>query len=273
MAVHNKADGHFSEQDVNILCSFANQAAVAIDNTELTRALMQAQKSVEEKAETLQQLLKQTLDIQENERRRIAADIHDGVVSQIVGALYELEACFQLNFSEDLDERLQLLKQLLNQAIEQTRTSIHNLWPATLDHMGLIPALQELFKRRDRLTDLHHRLVISGTPYQLKPQTQIAIYRIVQEALNNACQHGMANQIDMTIRFGKRKISIDISDNGQGFDVQQILRTPLACHFGLIGMQERAQSIGGNLLVKSEPGHGCKVTLTIPSTEAIREGL
>ncbi len=273
MAVHNKDGGYFSEQDVNTLCSFANQAAVAIDNTQLLKALMKSQKEVEEKAKMLEQLLQQTMSIQENERRRIAADIHDGVVSQIVGALYELEGCCQIDSTDELDERLQLLKQLLNQAVDTTRTSIYNLWPATLDHMGLLSALQELFKHQEKTTSLRHRLDVHGSPYQLSPSTQIAAYRIVQEAINNSFQHGSAKHIDMLIKFGDQRVSIEICDDGRGFDVQQVLTSPLACHFGLIGMQERARSIGGGLNIHSEPGKGCKIILDIPNAGTPIEGI
>lgn len=269
MAVHNKADGQFNQQDVNVLCSFANQAAVAINNTQLFTALMKSREEVQEKADMLQQLLKETINIQENERRRIASDIHDEVVSQIVGALYELEGCMQIGCEEELDERLQLLKQLLNGAVDSMRTSIYNLWPATLDHMGLPSAIQELFKHQEELTGLRHRISVIGEPYQLAPPTQIAAYRIVQEAINNSSRHSSGRQIDLLINYNPQKVYIEICDDGNGFDVEKVLSSPVACHFGLIGMQERAQSIGGNLEINSEPGKGCKITLDIPNNKEV----
>jgi len=273
MAVHYHDDSYFREQDVIALCSFANQASVAIDNSRLLKALLKSQKDIEEKAKTLQRLLKETINIQENERRRIAADIHDGVVSQIIGALYELEAWNQLTPSECINDRLQLLKQLLNQAIENTRTSIYNLWPATLDHMGLLPSLQELFKHQEKLTNLRHRIQVFGEPYRLTSAIQIAVYRIVQETINNVFQHSSADKIDMQICFSERKVSFRVSDDGQGFNVQEILQSRHADNFGLIGMRERAQSIGGDLYIESEPGKGCRITIDIPIADALSEGL
>lgn len=275
IAVHNKHNGCFDQTDLNVLCSFANQVAIAIDNAQLYKELLMTRDEIQQKAQELQELLVQTINIQEDERHRIAADIHDRVVSQIVGALYEVEACVQLHRqSKDLDGQLQLLKQLLNEAIEQTRRSIYDLWPAALDQMSLIPALHELFKHQETITGLRHTIQVHGTPYQLRPTAQIAVYRIVQEAMTNAFQHAAASSIDMSIRFSPQQLSIKICDDGQGFDLQQVMQMPLACHYGLIGMRERAQSVGGSLVVKSDPGKGSQVTLEIPGKEAVQvEGL
>lgn len=265
IAVHNKRNGFFSKTDLDVLCSFANQAAIAIDNAQLFSDLLDARDEVSRKAFELQELLVRTLKIQENERKRIASDIHDCVISHIVGALYEVESCISQNQrNQDLDPKLQLLKQLLNETVEKTRSSIYYLWPSTLEHMGLIPALRELFKQLEEYTSLRHSLQIYGQQYKLKSEVQIVIYRIVQEALNNVFQHGAADFIDTSIRFGPRQIIIEIQDNGEGFNVQQVMQSPLACHFGLISMRERALSVGGNLYVRSEIGHGCQITLKIP---------
>ncbi|RPI50048.1 MAG: GAF domain-containing protein, partial [Chloroflexi bacterium] len=197
IAVHNKREGYFGETDVDVLCSLANQAAIAIDNARLFNELLGARDEIERKACELQQLLAQTLSIQEDERRRIAADIHDRVISRIVGALYELETCTQLYLhGESLHGQLQLLKELLNEATDKTRASIYNLWPATLDHMGLVPALRELLSHQAARNGLQHSVQVYGTPYRLRPAVRIAVYRIVQEALTNIQQHGAASAVE-----------------------------------------------------------------------------
>jgi signal transduction histidine kinase len=269
IAVHNKRDGYFSQSDVEVLCSFANQAAIAIDNARLFSELLHARDEIQQKAQELQELLIQTMHIQEDERRRIAADIHDRVVSRIVGALYEVETCVQLyQRSEDLNEQLQMLKQLLNEAVEKMRTSIYNLWPATLDHIGLIPALRELLSHQERTTGIRHSMRMYGSPHELRPTATIAVYRIVQEALNNIHQHAAASSVYMSIRFSPQRVRITIRDDGKGFDIQSVMLSPPERHFGLIGMRERASGIGGNLHVDSMPGKGSQVTLEIPISEA-----
>ena len=269
IAVHNKRDGYFSQADLEVLCPFANQAAIAIDNARLFDELLCARSEIQRKAHELQELLVQTINIQEDERRRIAADIHDRVVSRIVGALYEVETCAQLHQrSEGLNEQLQLLKQLLNEAVERTRTSIYNLWPATLDHMGLIPALRELLGRQEKRTGIRHSLHVYGSPYEFRPTARIAVYRIAQEALNNVRQYAAAGSVDITVRFSPKQVRVVIQDDGKGFDISSVMLMPPGRHIGLIGMRERALSIGGNLRVESVPGEGSRVILEIPISEA-----
>ncbi len=271
IAIHNKNDGHFCRDDINVLCSFANQAAIAINNAQLYSDLLTARNEIQQKAQELQELLVQMINIQEKERYRIAADFHDAVVSQIVGTLYEVEGCIQLNNeSNNIDGKLQLLKQMLNEAIERTRRSIYNLWPATLDHMSLIPALHEMFKQQEKTTGLPHTVHVNGTPYQLQPDVQIVIYRIVQEAMNNAIRHGAASLISLSVRFNPQQLSIKVRDNGHGFDVEQVMKSPIACHYGLILMKERAQSIGGTLTIKSVAGEGSQVNLVLSNIKTIQ---
>jgi len=144
---------------------------------------------------------------------------------------------------------------------------------SNIGHIGLLPALQELFKHQEKLTNLRHRIQVFGEPYRLTSAIQIAVYRIVQETINNVFQHSSADKIDMQICFSERKVSFRVSDDGQGFNVQEILQSRHADNFGLIGMRERAQSIGGDLYIESEPGKGCRITIDIPIADALSEGL
>ena len=269
IAVHNKRDGYFSRADVEVLCSFANQAAIAIDNARLFSELLRARDEIQQKAQELQELLVRTINIQEDERRRIAADIHDRVVPLIVGALYEVEACLQVDQrTESTRGRLQMLRQLLNEAIEETRTAIYNLWPTTLDQIGLIPALRELIGRQEKDSGIRHSLRVYGPPYKLEPSAKIVVYRIVQEALNNIRQHASATWVDVLVHFSPQWLRVTIRDDGKGFDVQSVMLSSPGRHFGLIGMRERALSIGGKLHVDSVPGRGCLVILEIPANGA-----
>ncbi len=267
--MHNKQNGFFSRADVEILCSFANQAAVAIDNAKLFSELAQARDKLQEKAQELQELLVATINIQEDERRRIAADIHDRVISRIVAALYEVESCCQrYSNAEDLGEQLQMLQVLLDEAIEKTRNSIYDLWPVMLDHMGLVPTLRELCSRQQNLSGIRHSLRVFGTPHDLEPTTKIAVYRIVQEALANVIQHAHATSVELSIRFGPRWIQLIIDDDGQGFDLAELVGSTTRNHIGLIGMRERALGVGGNLHIESVPGKGSRVTLQLPGKGA-----
>jgi signal transduction histidine kinase len=120
---------------------------------------------------------------------------------------------------------------------------------------------------------IRHSLRVYGSPYELLPATKIAAYRIAQEALNNVRQYAAATSVDVTVRFGPKRVHIIIQDNGKGFDISSVLLTPPGCHIGLIGMRERALSVEGNLRVESVPGEGSRVILEVPVGESeIREG-
>lgn len=263
IAVHNKQDGYFSRSDVDVLCSFANQAAIAIDNARLFSELLLARDEIEQKAQELQTLLAQIMRVQEDERQRIASDIHDRAVSLIVAALYELEACAPLCPADAaIHTQIDLVQDLLNEAIEKTRTAIYNLWPATLEQIGLVPALRELLSQQEKTAGFPHRLRVYGSPYEeWTAPTQVTIYRILQEALHNIHKHAGASLVEMSIHFDSQPIRLIVRDNGRGFDTQSV---PLKHHLGLLTMRERARTIGGQLYIHSAPAEGCQVVLEIP---------
>ncbi|MBN1317069.1 MAG: GAF domain-containing sensor histidine kinase [Anaerolineales bacterium] len=270
VAVHNKRNGFFSQTDVEVLCSFANQAAIAINNAQLFGDLLSARDEVERYAQELQELCYRNMDIQEDERRRIAADIHDRVVSRLVAALYEVEACVQNHQADkNLDEQLERLRGLLDATVTVSRKCIYELWPATLEQIGLLPALRQLASRQEQVTGISHAVQVHGVTCKLKPPAKIAVYRIVQEALNNARQHAQATKIEVVLRFSSHGLRLAIQDNGKGFDVEKLMREPPRRHFGLLGMRERAVSLGGNLRIISVPKHGCRVALEIPARQLV----
>jgi len=266
IAAHNKRDGYFSRANVEVLCSFANQAAIAIDNAQLFNELLQTKDEIEQKARELQELLAETLNVQEDERRRIAADIHDRAVTLIVGALYEAEACARFyQPPPGSHNQVELIQQLLNEAITKIRRSIRNLWPATLDQIGLIPSLKELLRQQEKASGISCNLQVYGSLCELPTIANVAIYRIVQESLNNICRHANAASVEVLARFSSRRIRFVIQDDGDGFDLQSVTHSSLRAHFGLISMRERALSIGGKLHIETGLGRGCQITVEIPT--------
>jgi signal transduction histidine kinase len=273
IALHNKRGGSFAHADVEALCSFANQAAIVIDNARLFNELLSARDEIQQKALELQELLAQTINTQEDERRRMAADIHDRVVPLIVGGLYEAQACAQApGHSARASEQLNLIQQLLDDAVEETRATIWDLWPATLDQAGLVPALRRLLRIQQKRAGIRHNLRVYGTPCRLRQTARIVIYRIVQEALNNVLQHAAASSVEVSIRYGPRRIRVAIHDDGKGFDIPSVMHSVPESHYGLIGMRERAMSIGGTLNMDSVPGKGSVVTLDIDTAKVAVAG-
>jgi len=268
IAVHNKRGGPFDESDVETLRSFADQAALAIENARLMNELAKAQREIRKRHEELQHLLGRTLEMQEEERRRIAVDIHDQVLQLIIGAGYEIQAARSCCLSDPQRARegLVLAENLLSQATAEMRQAIYGLWPATLDEVGLVPALRELLDHLRKMAGVECELKVSGEPRCLMPAAQIAAYRIVQEGLQNIERHAEAGSVHLAVRFGLRNVRIVIEDDGRGFNPERVAITSRG-HLGLLGMQERARRVGGGLEIASRPGHGCKITLELPIDE------
>lgn len=260
----------FSAQDVELLARFANQAAVAIQNIKLysanlqrLRELAEAQEELSQRTDQLRQLLAKTVRLQEEERARIAADIHDQVIPLVVGALYETQAAMGCPSSSSELTELHRSQELLNQAVDEMRRVIFNLRPLVLESRGLVPALQKHIQEFQTLSGIASRVRVLGNPFRLPPEVEIAAYRIVQEALHNVRKHARATTVHLSIEYKPAEVQLVIQDNGKGFDWRKVLDDP-GERVGLVGMRERAQSIGGRIQIDSRPGRGSRITLLIP---------
>lgn len=274
----------FNDDDVQLLSLFADLASIALKNADLyaevrqageqlehkverrTRQLARAQEALTKKAEELQRLLQVTVQVQEEERTRIARDLHDGSNQLITGALYEIQAAQQslLNGRKDNAlETLETAKDLLRRIEAENRRIISGLRPAVLDTQGLVPALQWHVNTFLETYPIACTLRVSGHPVRLAAEIETAVYRIVQESLNNVATHAQAREFQIQIAFRPMRLRVDIEDNGIGFDYERAL-TDAAGRMGLIGIRERAQSIGGHVEIQSIRGQGTRITLEVP---------
>jgi len=222
------------------------------------------QEELSRKAQQLQRLLAATISIQEEERARIARDMHDGVTQLIYGALYETQAARELLRASPhpAQTKLERAQDLLNQVEAETRRVIGDLHPPILDAMGLAPALNRHIAVFQDMFGLPCTLRVTGQPFRLPGATELAVYRIVQEALHNVESHAQANSVAVLLGFRPGGLRVVIEDDGQGFNPGQVLTNP-GDHFGLPSMYERAQSIGARLGVDSTPGQGTRIILTV----------
>lgn len=278
-----------AQEELMIAAAFADHAALAIENARLyqmleqwkqdlevqvrlrTRDLEQAHSVLARQSEQLRALLNNTVDIQEKERDRIARDIHDGVVQWILCAMYELKAlAVSQQRSEDaLRQRLSSIQSTLQHAKDELYQVIHDLHPPLLRSDGLLTALKALTAEVQQSTPLTCRLRIDGKPYRLPPKQELAIYRIVQEAIRNILTHAHASRIDIDAKFRATHIVFQIIDDGDGF-------VPSAVPFdrlGIASMYERAQSIGARLHIDSRPGAGTRVCLELTAPDSDGETL
>ena len=202
---------------------------------------------------------------QEEERRRLARDLHDEVNQALTAILLRLEALAQDTPPERAPEVVEL-KRLVNQAMEELLTLARQLRPSALDDHGLVPAVEGQLKRFSARTGIEVRLRTEGEPNELPEVMQTAIYRVAQEALANVARHAGATVVEVDLESGDGQAELRVRDDGAGFDPGAIPRAGSegpGAGLGLGGMAERARLVGGELDVRSAPGGGTTVTLRV----------
>jgi two-component system sensor histidine kinase UhpB len=204
---------------------------------------------------------------QEEERRRLARDLHDEVNQALTAILLRLEALAQETPPERAPEVVEL-KRLVNQAMDELLNLARQLRPSALDDHGLVAALETQLKRFSARTGIEARLDTTGDPDTLADVVQTAIYRVAQEALTNVTRHAGATVVELTVAVKEASTELRVSDDGRGFDPAVLPHanslTP-GPGLGLIGMAERARLVGGELDVRSAPGGGTTITLRVPT--------
>jgi two-component system, NarL family, sensor histidine kinase UhpB len=199
------------------------------------------------------------LRAQEEERKRVARDLHDEVNQALTAILLRLQALMQDAHSPELTEELAELKRLVNQAMEELLQLARQLRPTALDDHGLMPALEGQVRRFGDQYGIEARLHAEGTAERLGDDQQIVIYRVAQEALANVARHARARQVDVDLVAHGSGVALTVSDDGIGFH-----SGGRPTGLGLNGMAERARLVGGELKIRSDPGEGTTVTLRVP---------
>jgi two-component system sensor histidine kinase UhpB len=196
---------------------------------------------------------------QEEERRRLARDLHDEVNQALTAILLRLEALAQEMPPEQRAE-LAELKRLVNQAMDELLNLARQLRPTALDDHGLVAALETQMKRFSARTGIETHIDTAGEPEELADVVQTAIYRVAQEALTNVTRHAGATVVELGVEADDEGVELRVSDDGRGFD--PALR---GSGLGLVGMAERARLVGGDLDVRSAPGGGTTITMRVPT--------
>jgi signal transduction histidine kinase len=221
--------------------------------------------SFEEKMHQQKVISRQIIENQENEQNRIAKDIHDGIGQMLTGLKYLLESV-DLSDIEKAQIKLNKLKEHTANIIKGVRTATFNLTPPELKDYGIVPALTELTQELAKLTGKDIVLLNkSNFNLRLDSLVEVNLYRITQEAINNAIKYADSTHIIVTISHSSKILSIIIDDNGKGFDRSKLKAKPdKDGGMGLTFMQERIKYINGRLFINSSPEQGTKVTLNIP---------
>lgn len=210
------------------------------------------------------------IEAQEEERKRLARDIHDGTAQSMANILLKAELCERLM---DMDQNrakgeLQNLKAIAKSTLNDVRKTIYDLRPMSLDDLGLIPTLERYIYDFNENNWINMELNIIGKPYELEPAIEVAIFRIIQESLNNIVKHSKASNAMISIEFLADKINLVISDNGIGFDIEKLNDNDRVNEgFGLISIRERTELLQGEFDIKSTSNSGTRLIVSIPLIE------
>jgi signal transduction histidine kinase len=225
-------------------------------------ALERVNTEMEQRETMRRELLRHIVQAQEEERARIARELHDET-AQTLAAFALDTATLQASVPDKpevkmLTTRLQSLGRQMSQGLYQL---VNDLRPAQLDGLGLVPALQFLTEHDSRSKLLDVQLDIHGTVRRLDPVVETVLYRVTQEALANVNRHAQTKQAVVSLDYQTQEITLSVTDNGIGFDPAQSFRPPRG--WGLAGMRERVEAVGGQLQIHSRPGEGTKVKVIV----------
>jgi signal transduction histidine kinase len=212
---------------------------------------------------------------QEDERRRLARELHDETTQSLLAVTRRLELYQTYEKDPEKLKQLRELQETLAETLGGIRQISRDLRPLILEDLGLVPALEVLARttRENNGAHLEVQLDVVGDPFPLSAEQELSLYRITQEALANVRKHSHAEQANVTLSFDPKIIRLVVTDNGKGFRVPGALaELAQQGHFGLMGIQERCWAVGGSLSLQSEPEHGTQVAVTIPANDHQEEG-
>jgi signal transduction histidine kinase len=218
-----------------------------------------------------QELTQKQIESQEAERNRLASELHDGLGQNLLVIKNELQ---QLTGEHNVSqEDLQRVTSLAQESLESVREIASNLHPHHIEFLGFRAAVDALVKNIANSSGLKMEFSCDKLDRQLSKETEIHIYRIIQEGLSNIVRHASAHNVQVEIRTNPKSIDVIISDDGHGFDVSEFQRdqkrttsSDIGRGFGLASMRERARIIGGTLTIESLASSGTTIHLTLPIT-------
>lgn len=247
-------DRPLGSDDRELLDAVASEIGVAIENARLHRA----------ERGRLESYVRQVTRAQEEERKRIARELHDDAAQSLVLLCRGLdglgEPTWGLPGSAGL--RLRELRGEAGSILESVRRFSRELRPAMLDDLGLVPALESLTSDLGRRLGLVAGLEVSGVPRRLPPEVEVALFRIAQECLRNVERHAHASRVLVAASFEDPLLSLTVTDDGAGFD-PNVDHLAIGGRLGLVGARERAQLVGGSFSVRSRIGEGTTVTVKV----------
>lgn len=260
-----------TDEDLDTLATLAGQVALALENNELNASLASRLQQVEQIRDELAEAQRRLTHEREAERRHLARELHDGPLQMMYGIRFQLDTLHEIieqRFAEDheLQRRCASVRGMLQDVAGTLRGICTDLRPPLLTEFGLEEALRAFAEEvQTRHPEVRMQLHLMPARKRLTETVRLALYRVAQEATNNAIRHGDARTITMHLEYDAEQVLLEIEDDGRGFEVPERW-TAFARdgHLGLLGMSERVESIGGTLSIDSRPDFGTRVRAELP---------
>ncbi len=252
----------FNQEETEIIFAIARATAIAIENAQLIEMLGQ-------KEQLLHHLVNKLITAQEDERKRLAADLHDGIIQSLIAIWYRLQRIAPPNEVGDEEWQAEIFDttRLLNEQILEIRRMLYDLRPLILDNYGLFPAVESYVQNLQDKNNISVDVVILGKNESLNSRIEITLFRILQEALTNVLKHGNATNARVELTTKADSVSLIVEDNGTGFDTSLLSTAHYHERLGLAGIQERALLLNGICSIESWPGKGTRMSVDIPIPE------
>jgi len=216
--------------------------------------------------ERLRQIPGEILRAEEAERKRVARELHDSVSQIQASAKARLHGAESASSPAEIRQILSATKSLVGAGLEEVRRIAHNLMPSELVDLGLMPAVRSLCASLRGASKLKIKLTYSRIPESLGDDLKLAVFRVIQEALNNIRNHAAATRVLVSVLRKRSLLRASVSDNGKGFDPQQSSSRSTTSGMGILNMQHRIAFVGGSFKIRSSPGRGTIIELKVPLT-------
>jgi len=259
LSLSKREPGYFNEEHMRLAEAMAVHASAAVDNAVLFE-------QVQASAIRMRLLSRRLVEAQESERRHIARELHDETGQTLVSLRFGLRLLErEINEGGVGTGRVAELMQRTDEVIDGLHRLAADLRPPSLDHLGLDAALRQFSRTAASKFGLAVHFSARGfTSERLPGVVETDLYRVVQEALTNVVRHAQATRVDILVEHRGDRVMVMVEDDGVGFEPDRI---PGESHFGLLGMRERAEALGGTLTVESTPGAGTTIVVEVPSAD------
>jgi signal transduction histidine kinase len=261
LSVNNRrGDGPFAEEDLRLLTALGSHVTLAIRNAALYEQTARQR-------HTMERLLSSLVWAQEEERKRVSLEIHDGPAQTLYAALIRLRAYQALRGDDPERAAVEFseAEQGIKETLSEIRRLIFDLRPMSLDEIGLVTALRQYAAKYEERHSVRVEVRTRGEERRLPVSLETALYRIVQESLTNIWKHAQATRASVIVTFEPGRCGIQVADDGVGFDVSAVGPNGQGEHLGIASIRERAEMLGGTLRIASAPGAGTTLLVSVPT--------